>query len=123
LLARAYSPLFAQYFSNSEQQAAEALATAEVIFRQITLVQGNTLQQELPVALDQMAELNAQLAEGFLAQYGVVLPEDFDVKGLITNLIAAGMVLCQGDFQGEVFATLKAVEENMASNGHRFPQY
>ena len=123
LLARAYAPLFAQYFGNSELSAAEALVTAEAAFRQITLLQGNTLQQELLVALDQMAELNAQLAVGFLSQYGVVLPEGFDVKGLITNLIGGGMVLCQGDFQEEVLATVQAVGENMTSNGHGFPQY
>jgi hypothetical protein len=123
LLARAYAPMFAQYFSNSEQQAIEALVTAETTFRQITLMQGNTLQQDLAVALDQMAELNALLAEGFLAQYGVVLPEGFDVKGLVYDLIAAGMMLCQNDFQDEVLATVRMVKVNMITSGHRFPQY
>jgi len=33
------------------------------------------------------------------------------------------MFLCQGDFQAEVLATVKAVDENMSRNGHRFPQY
>jgi hypothetical protein len=122
LLARAYSPLFAEYFNNSGKQAAEALVSAETVFRQIVTAQGYTLQQDLPVALDQMAELNAQLAEGFLAQYGVVLPEDFDSKGLIADLIVIGMTLCQDDFEAEVSATVKEVEKNMARYGYRFPK-
>jgi len=123
LLARAYSPAFAGYFNNSQQQAADALVAAETVFRQLMTVQGNTLQQDLPVALDEMAELNAQLAEGFLAQYGFELPEGFDSKALIADLIAVGMVLCADDFEDEVAATVKTVEKNMARYGHRFPQY
>jgi hypothetical protein len=122
LLARVYSPMFEQYF-DSRTQAAEALVGAEEIFRQITIMQGETLQNEFPVALDQMADLNAQLALGFLAQYGIVLPPGVDVKGLINSLISAGCWLCAGDFYGEVLATTRAVEKNMSRNGHRFPQY
>jgi len=77
----------------------------------------------LPVALDQLAGLNAQMAEGFLAQYGVVLPEDFDAKGLISTLIAAGMMLCQAGFEEEVRATVKAVRESLVQYRYRFPQY
>jgi hypothetical protein len=123
LLARAFAPLFAGYFGNSEQQGIEALVTAEAVFREITLIQGNTLQQELPVALEQMAELNVQLAEGYLAQYGVVLPPGFDTEGLITSLIGVGMLLCEDDFLGEVARDHKCGEQNMASSGYRLPQY
>ena len=123
LLARAYAQLFAPYFNNSELQASEALLAAETVFRQIMTAQGEMMQQDLPIALDQLAGLNAQMAEGFLAQYGVVLPEDFDAKGLISNLIAAGMMLCQADFEEEVRATVEAVRENLVQYGYRFPQY
>jgi hypothetical protein len=123
LLVRAYSPLFAQYFNNSEEQAALALVNAESVFRQITMAQGLALQQRPAVALDQIAELNVQLAEGFLAQYGIELPEGFDTKGLITTLIVAGMQLCQDDFEREIDATVRAVKENLVQNGYRYPQY
>jgi redox-regulated HSP33 family molecular chaperone len=123
LLARAYAPLFTPYFNDSEQEASAALVAAEAVFRQIMAAQGQMLQQDLPVALDQLAGLNAQMAEGFLAQYGVVLPEDFDAKGLISTLIAAGMMLCQADFEEEVRATVEAVRENLVQYGYRFPQY
>ncbi len=123
LLARAYAPEFAAFFGNSEEQAANALLGAEMVFRQITMSQGYMLQQDLPVALDQMAELNAELAEAFLAQYGVVLPPGFDTKGLIADLIAAGIMLCQDDFAEEIAATVKTVGDNMVQYGHRYPQY
>jgi hypothetical protein len=122
LLAKAYAGPFAQYFGGSEQAAEEALIQAEAVFRQIVIEQGMAFQQDFPEALDLIADQNTAMAEGFLSQLGVVLPEGFAVKSLIVNLIGGGIMLCQEDFETEIDATVDAVRMNLEAQGYRCPQ-
>ncbi len=123
LLARAYANSFAQYFNNDADAAAQALVDAEDLFRQIVTAQGVAFQQDLPTAMDLIADQNTAMAAGFLSQYGVQLPEGFQIKPLIMTLVGAGMVLCQDDFAAEIQATTKAVQTNLNTQGYKYPQF
>ncbi len=123
LLAKAYAGPFAAYFGGSQEMAAGALVEAEAMFQQLTIAQGTALQQDLATALDQLAELNVQMAQAFLMQYGVQLPAGAEIKPLIVSFISAGMVMCEDDFADEILGTVEMVRAQLPQQGYRFPQY
>jgi len=119
-----FAPLFIKAFSSDlvpvfggRIRFARAVIAADLEFRKTMIAYGQALMQDEATAVDLLSGQMAELARGFLASYGIILPAGIDLKPLIITAIQGGMALCAGDFLREILATTAFVKMNLAANG------
>ena len=74
LLVRAYAKRFASFAGITELEAAQFIQSEENDFREAILSYGQILSQDEATAIQLISEQTANLAQGFLALYGITLP-------------------------------------------------
>jgi hypothetical protein len=118
LLVRAYAADFAAkgYFPNY-WQAAAAIASAEMQFRQTIIAYGQALTQDEATAVQLIAEQVAQFAVSLLAAQGVTLPPGTDLRALVTFAIQKSVELCESDYADEMTETVGFVRQQLKTNG------
>lgn len=119
-----FAPLFIKAFApdlvpvfGGRIRFTKAVIAADLEFRKLMIAYGQALQQDEETAVDLLSGQMTELARGFLAAYGIILPAGLDLKPLIVSAIQAGITLCAGDFLGEIQATTAFVKTNLAANG------
>jgi hypothetical protein len=117
LLAKAYAKDFSQFAGISNRDASKFLIAAEREFRQRIVYYGRALMQDDATAIQLIAEGTAEVAAIFLEAYGVTLPPEVDIVGLIEFGIEQSISLCADDFAQEIEATIDFVNHNLEANG------
>jgi hypothetical protein len=95
----------------------KAVVAGDLEFRKMMIAYGQALMQDETTAVDLLSGQMADLSQGFLASYGIILPSGIDLKPLIVTAIRGGMAICSEDFLGEITATTSFVKTNLAANG------
>ena len=117
LLADTYADDFAGFSGMGHDDSVRFIKTAENEFRKKMALYGQALMQDEATSIFLISEQAAVMAEGFLAAYGLVLPPDVDLTPLIAFAIQQSMMLCAGDIQGELGATIEHVDRQLQARG------
>lgn len=117
LLVKAYGEGLASTAGMSRLEAARFITATEMDFRRTIIAYGQALTMDEATALQLFAEQLAALSTGFLAAYGIVLPEEVDLVPLAKAGIQGAMLLCALDFYGEVTATVDEVKSQLKAHG------
>lgn len=116
-LVKAYAEEFSDYADISYLEAAKIIASTEMDFRKRMILYGQALMQDEAAAIQLISEDWAELAAAYFAMYGITLPEGTDLIPLIKFGILQAMVICAGDFDEEVEATINFVNQQLLLNG------
>ena len=116
LLVKAYGSGLATFAGISESEAAQLITATEMEFRKTIVAYGQALMMDEATALQLLSEQMAAFATGFLAAYGIVLPEGVDLVPLLRDGIGAAMLLCAGDYPGELAATVEEVKQQLKAH-------
>jgi hypothetical protein len=118
LMEKAYAADLATHFGISRIEAVKFLVSSERQFRQTMVLYGHVLMQDDATAIALMAEQLEEMAKAFLAAFNLPpLPDDVDLKPLLTSGIEYAMYLCATDFHAEVEATAEYVEQQLRAHG------
>jgi hypothetical protein len=118
LLVRAYAKRFASFAGITELEAAQFIQAEESDFREAIFSYGQILSQDEETAIGLISEQTANLAQGFLALYGIVLsipPEQ--IVDRVALYMALAIEFCQGDYLEEVEATIPYVRHKLLVHG------
>ena len=118
LLVRAYANRFASFASITELEAAQFIQAAENDFREAIFSYGQILSLNEETAIDLISEQTANLAQGFLALYGIALsipPEQ--VVYMVASYMVFAIELCQEDYLEEIEATIPYVRHKLEVHG------
>jgi hypothetical protein len=111
LLQKAYSQDLSSFAGITMAEAGAFIKASETQFRTTTALYGLALMQ--PDALQLIAEQMAEFAQTFLAAYGITPPP----TDILTPLAEAGifnaMILCSGDYEKEIGATIRFVQKQL----------
>ena len=116
LLVRAYGDEVAAYVGSSPQEAARLITATEQSFRQLKIYEGRALMEDVQTAVTLLSEELANFAQAYLAAFGIELPPGVtheQIVELCENFISLAMVMCQGDFAGEIQATIVYVNQQL----------
>jgi hypothetical protein len=119
LLVDAYAADVAVYSGMTRHDAAAFIKTAERKHREKMILYGTALMQDEDTALQLLSEQTAEIAAGFLASYGIVLPSEVDLTSIVNIATKVGMDLCANDFLTEIEATADYVDRQMWKRGIR----
>uniref|UniRef100_A0A831XE86 Uncharacterized protein n=1 Tax=Geobacter metallireducens TaxID=28232 RepID=A0A831XE86_GEOME len=117
LLVKAYGEGLASTAGMSGLEASRLIIATEMEFRKTMIAYGQALTMDEATALQLFAEQLAALSTGFLAAYGIVLPDGVDLVPLAKAGIQGAMLLCAPDFSGEVAATVEEVALQLKAHG------
>jgi len=118
LLARAYAKRFASFAGITELEAAQFIQVAESDFREAIFSYGQILSLDEETAIELISEQTADLAQGFLALYGITLliPQE-EMVGMITGYMGLAIDSCQDDYLEEIEATIPYVKHKLRIHG------
>jgi hypothetical protein len=118
LLVRAYAKDLAFSAGISEPEATQFIKAAESEFRNTINLYGQILMQDEATAIQLISQQTANLAEGFLALYGIFLPiSREEVVGMVASYMALAIELCQDDSLQEIEATIRDVRRQLWAHG------
>lgn len=120
LLIKAYGEGLASATGMSQLEAARLITTVEMEFRRTMMTYGQALTMDEATALQLVSEQMAALATGFLAAYGIILPDGIDLVSLLKQGISGAMILCADDYPIELAATVKEVGKQLKIHGIRY---
>jgi hypothetical protein len=119
LLVKAYAKDFADKFNLPYPEAVKVILASEKEFRKGMVLYGQALMQDQDTAIELLAEEMANQAVGYLAGYGLSLPEGRTVADLVpiaNGYIRAAMGYCESDYDKEIAATIEFVRVGLASH-------
>jgi len=118
LLVRAYTKRFASFAGINELEAAQFIRIAESDFREAMLFYGQILSQDEATAIQLISEQTANLAQGFLALYGITLDKSQkEIVDMVTLYMNLAIGFCQDDYLEEIEATISYVRHNLRIHG------
>ena len=117
VLEKAYVDELMGQFGMSRASAQQFIRTSEEQFRQAMAFYGYALMQENPITIELLSQRLAEIAEAFLAAYGISLPPGVEIAPLAQAGISLATMICAPDFGPEVFATREYVEQQLIAHG------
>lgn len=117
LLSNTYAAGFSSYSGLDYETAASLIENTEQGYRTQLLSYGYVLMQDEETAIYIISQQMAGFAKGFLAIYGISIPQDRDLTPDVRFAITKSIEICQDSFEQEMQATIGFVQENMSSNG------
>ena len=94
-------------------QAEQLIRSEEEGFRTSCIAYGFLLQQDESIILANVIAQFKQLAQVFLALYGLPVPDDATLTALLQVSFQAADDLIKDDYMGEILATIAMVKRNM----------
>lgn len=119
LLIKSYGEGLASTTGMSRLEAARLIVVAEMEFRKTIIAYGQSLTMDENTALQLLAEQMGAFAAGFLAAYGIVLPDGVELVPLLKEGIQGAVLLCATDYPGELAATVEEVKLQLKAHGIR----
>lgn len=117
LLSSTYAPGFSAYSGLDYETAASIIENTEAGYRTQLLSYGYVLTQSEDIAMDLISQQMAGFAKGFLAVYGIVIPDSRDLTPDVHYAMEKSIEICQDSFEEELQATIGYVQSSMAANG------
>ena len=119
-IVKAYAKEFSKAAGIPRHEAAKFIIAAEREFRKAMMFYGEALMQDDLTAIRSIAEMTAEIAVSFLAANGLSLPPGVEIEDIVPLIelgIVQSMVICAGDFAGEIAATIDVVNQNLEVYG------
>jgi len=118
LLANAYAGDISALAGVSYQDAERLIISAENTLRTSLVLYGKLLTLDEAAAVQLLSEQTADLAEDFLALYGIQLPLPKEqVVELVIAYTQLAMSLCESDYLQEINETVAHVDREMKAHG------
>jgi hypothetical protein len=117
VVEKAYAEDFAENFGIRYPDALQFFKSSEKQFRQVMAFYGQALMQDRDTAIYLLAQRLAEVAEAYLATYGITLPPELDITPLAQFGISTAMQICALDFENEVNATSEFVQGQLLAHG------
>ncbi len=118
LLAKAYADDVSALAGISHEKAKRFIFSEESRFRKSIVLYGQVLTLEEAAAIRLLSEQTADIAEDFLALYGIQLPiAKEQVLELVIAYTQLAMSLCEGDYLQEISETVAHVDREMKAHG------
>jgi hypothetical protein len=117
LLVETYAGDFSTYAGISYPEAVRVITSAEKKFRRSMVLYGQVLLQDEATAIELISEQTADVAQSFLAVYGIPLPPREQVVELIAAYMELAISICESDYFEEIEATVNFVDEQLKSRG------
>jgi hypothetical protein len=117
LLVKVYGQDFAAFAGITPAEAAVFIISTEREFRKSIALYGLALSQDEETAIQLIAEQTADLAGTFLGGYGIPLPPKEQIIEMVVGYMTLAISICEPDYLGEVKATIRFVDHNLAAHG------
>jgi hypothetical protein len=98
------------------QDASTLIRNAEAQFNSVMQLYGQALSSDEETAIRLLSEQLANIANAYLAPYGITLPEGFDLVSFTEAYISATMALCEDDYAEEINQTIAFVDGQLKEN-------
>jgi len=117
LLVETYAGDFSSYAGISYPEAVRVITSAEKEFRRSMVLYGQVLLQDEATAIQLISGQTADVAQSFLAVYGIPLPPREQIVELIAAYMELAISICESDYLEEIEATVHFVDQQLKSHG------
>jgi hypothetical protein len=97
----------------SRKKAEKFIRDAEAEYRSGVIAYGYLLQGDDETLMANIVAMYKSLAASFLGAYGIPVPDDAVLEGLISGALGLSIQICEGDYMTEVLATADMVKREI----------